>query len=750
MLKRATYLLLALFGTVFCHAQTNAVYQNLWQNMGQAPAPAAGMQKLFPRVFQQFYVQEGQLEQLLLAAGATYETASEITLPAPDGSYRTFRVWRNATMSKELQAAYPMIHTWSAEDVTNRQITAELDYTVYGFHAMVFEPDNTWFIDPLTNQKTGYYLSYNRRDYTRPLNQRMHCLNGTAAAELGLEPMQITAPAPQATGLKVNGSLRRNYRLALACTYEYSVAVTGSSTPEKPDVISAMVTSMNRVNGIYKRELSVEMTMIDNTSIVYVTNADPYTNNDGSALLNENQTNLDAVIGTANYDLGHVFCTGSGGIASLGSVCAAGTKARAFTGLPMPVGDAFDIDYVSHEMGHQFGGEHIFNNDLNGSCAGNMSASSAYEPASGSTIMGYAGICAPEDLQDHSDPYFHFHSLDQITSFITTGGGAFCATSTPSANSPSGIASFTATYQIPASTPFELTAPNATDPTADTLLYNWEQYNLGNPGAAWNNTMSDGPIFRSFLPTTSTTRVFPTLPRLLTNAYPYLGEKLPTVARNLTFRLSVRDIYQGWGCVNLPDDSVVLKVNAGTGPFVVNGPNTPLTWLAGSSQLIQWNVANTSLPPINAEFVDIYLSTDGGYTYPYLLLEATPNDGSEVIIVPALNTSQARIKVKGSGNVFFNINSVDFGIYAGLGVGATAWADDVSIYPVPARQEVFVNAGNQQLQGTVANALGQQVWAGSLQGKTSIRVAGWAPGVYYLKLSREGGESAVKTLVVYQ
>lgn len=749
MLKRSTSLIAALFCAAASFAQSNHLYQSLWHNTGTQQQPAPGEQRLFPKVYQQFYTNESELEQALLAAGPSYESATEIALPSPDGNYRLFRVWRNETMSAELQAAYPMIHTFTAEDVKNPSITAQLDYTVYGFHAMVFENGSSWFVDPLTNQKTGYYLSYHRSDYTRPVNQRMYCANGTEhLEELGKSAAPLLHEELPAMQYKTNGATRRNYRLALACTYEYSQAVTGSSTPTKPAVISAITTSVNRVNGIYKRELTVNMTLIDITDIVYITAADPYTNSNGFTMLGENHTNLNTVIGSANYDIGHVFSTGGGGVASLGSVCSPSAKGRGVTGSPFPIGDAFDVDYVAHEMGHQFNGDHIFST-TSGSCGGNIVNSSSYEPGSGSSIMGYAGICGSDNLQDHSDPYFHARNLDQMSWFITSGGGSVCATTTASTNVPPVVPTFKKTYQVPVSTPFELTAPLATDATNDSITYSWEMYNQApSGGTTWSSMMNVGSIFRSFPGTTSRTRVFPALPKLVSNAYPYLGEKLPTVTRPMRFKLTVRDIYQGWGTFNLPDDTIGLAVTNTAGPFLVSTPNTAVTWTGGTTQLVQWNVANTDMAPINATHVDIYLSTDGGYTYPHLVKGNTPNDGEEMITVPSVNTTMARIKVKAVDNVFFDISNINFKVVPGLSVAQVAWADEVSVYPVPARQEVFLAAAGKQLQGNITNAVGQLMWQGDVQGKTAVNVATWAPGVYYLKLRNDKGEQVVKSVVV--
>ena len=39
-----------------------------------------------------------------------------------------------------------------------------------------------------------------------------------------------------------------------------------------------------------------------------------------------------------------------------------------------------------------------------------------------------------------------------------------------------------------------------------------------------------------------------------------------------------------------------------------------------------WNVANTTAAPVSTANVEIALSVDGGYTFPYILAASTPND----------------------------------------------------------------------------------------------------------------------------
>jgi hypothetical protein len=188
--------------------------------------------------------------------------------------------------------------------------------------------------------------------------------------------------------------------------------------------MNGIVTTINRVNGIYERDLAVRMVLVgNNASIVYTNPAtDPYTNTNGPAMLCENATNLDAVMGTSSYDVGHVFATGfDGGFAARGSACsgvnACGSpsgsdKGRGVSAFQTPSGDAFDVDAVAHEMGHQVGANHTFNGTTGvPGCGtpGARNASTAFEPASGSTVMSYAGRGVLRSTPSGLDPGFSFH-----------------------------------------------------------------------------------------------------------------------------------------------------------------------------------------------------------------------------------------------------------------------------------------------------------------------------------------------------
>lgn len=727
-------------------AQTNT---GLWQFASQSNLAEIGKPFIQPERFSAYTVSEDALKSFLSTCSADPKQARLIDLPTPDGGVRSFRVWSTPIMESPLAAKYPEIRTYTAEEVNNARVTAKLDYTQLGFHAFIYDGDNSYLIDPYTNRPQGAYIVYKKHDDQVPGYLRMHC--DVAGNDLNSEGRMNLTGSGLPNLQRVNGTLRKSYRLALACTGEYAAAVAGG-IPTKPAVLAKMVTSVNRVVGIYERELSVTMVLIaqEDTLIFLDGNTDPYSNTNGSAMLGQNQSVVDARIGSANYDIGHVFSTGGGGIASLGCVCRAGFKAAGVTGSPNPVGDAFDVDYVAHEMGHQFGADHTFNANT-GSCQNNGVASNAFEPGSGSTIMAYAGICLTNNIQSNSDPYFHFASLNQIATFISGATGGSCAGVSASTNTNASLPAFAASYSIPYKTPFELVAPVATDATADeAITYCWEGQDLGDFGMSLANTQQFGPLFRSFPPDVSRSRIFIRLFRLLVGQTSYIGEKLPQVARTLSFRMTERDIYQGWGAFNTPNDAIDLDVINTGAPFAVTAPAENDIWTGGDIRTVTWDVVGTNAAPINCTNVDIEMSIDGGYTYPYMLASNTPNDGSESVLIHNPGFSQdGRIRVKARNNVFFNISGNFTLLHGTVGIAGQNLAEAILISPVPAHTQLSVSIPDDlgTVRGRIINAIGQQTWSGSLRGKQSVDVSQWPAGMYLLQLDGENGAMTKRFVV---
>ncbi|MGB4852750.1 MAG: zinc-dependent metalloprotease family protein, partial [Ignavibacteria bacterium] len=475
-----------------------------------------------------------------------------IELPSPDGKLSKFYVTEYSMMESGLAAMYPEMKTYSIKGIDDPHAVGKIDLTSFGFHGMVLSPNGDYFINPLSLDNTENYISFYKSDYSG--YRSFDCL----VTEISSNSDFINNNNSIMTGQQL-----RTYRLACAATGEYTAFFGGTVALGQ----AAIVTSMNRVNGIYERDLSVRMTLVaNNSSIVYTNSAtDPYTNGNGSTMLGQNQTNCDAVIGTANYDIGHVFSTGGGGVAGLGVVCSNGNKARGVTGSTSPVGDPYDIDYVAHEMGHQFSGNHSFNGSTGSCSGGNRNASTAWEPGSASTIMGYAGICSPQDLQPNSDALFHSGNVSEITAFTQTGGGNSCPVTTNTGNTPPTVTVPAGGFTIPISTPFELTGSATDVETPGSLTYIWEEMDLGAAGAP-TAPVGNAPIFRSFTPVVSPTRTFPKLSDLLNNTST-IGEILPTYTRTLSFRLTARDNNAGGGGINF--NSISFNVNSAAGPFLV-------------------------------------------------------------------------------------------------------------------------------------------------------------------------------------
>ncbi|MFM7016205.1 MAG: reprolysin-like metallopeptidase [Bacteroidota bacterium] len=613
----------------------------------------------------------------------------KLLLPTPDGQQQLFSVKESPIMESGLANKYPGIKTYIVQGLTNTTACGRLDVTYLGFHAMILDGDKTFFIDPYNRNTSTEYLCYYKTNALSKYDGN-YCAFNPESPENVQRVQEITQDVELRGAHPVNarsiaGTLR-TYRLALACTGEYAAYFGGT----KPATLSAMITSVNRVTGVYEREIDVRLILISNTDTLIFLNAntDPYTNNNGGTMLGQNQSTVNSYIGSANYDIGHVFSTGGGGIAGLGVVCG-GSKAQGVTGSTAPVGDPYDIDYVAHEMGHQFGGNHTFNGNT-GSCAGNGNASTAYEPGSGTTIMAYAGICAPQDIAVHSDAFFHTASFDEIVNYTTISTGNNCAVQSATGNNAPVITSIGSNVSIPLSTPFMLTGA-ANDPDGDTLTYSWEEYDLG-PAGAPSTPSGNAPLIRSLPASLNPTRIVPRLNYIISNNPNPLGEKLPTYARSMKFRLTARDNKAGGGGVTYDPTLITLNaVNTGA-PFLVTIPNVLLTWPAMSQQTVTWDVAGTDVAPISATTVDILLSTDGGFTYPITLASAVPNNGSCSVIMPNQTTTTARVMVKPTNNIFFDISNKNFIISAPQGfVENVMVSQQVSVSPNPASSNFLLS-----------------------------------------------------------
>ena len=584
----------------------------------------------------------------------------QILLPMPTGEMEAFSVVSYQIMHPQLAKKYPSLKTFIAQGIDTPSAKARIDFTEKGFHAMIKKTGETIFIDPCNISTTQYYMCYTRKAFYQG-NQRSFSCDVHENDEIISKPIIEESDGkvfPNQNQINLNrdsGTELRTYELALACTGEYANFHGGTVS----SVMSEYVTAMNRINGIYENEVAIRMVFIaNNDDLIYLNGAtDPYTNNSVGTLLGENQSNLDDVIGFNNYDIGHVFCTGGGGVAFLNSPCG-GNKAKGVTGLSFPVNDPFYVDYVSHEMGHQFGGRHTQNNPCN------RSSSAAYEPGSASTIMGYAGICSP-NLQSNSDDHFHIHSHEEMVNFSQNANGNTCPTITSTGNNIPVVDAGLGGFTIPINTPFELTG-TASDLDGDDLTYRWEQHDLGPATASGDNNLTNpsgnAPIFRSFSAMDTPTRVFPKISDIV-NGTSTIGELLPTYTRDLSFKFTALDNQAGTG--GLATDEIEFSVDGNSGPFEVLTPNSAVIWETNNNATGTWDVANTNAAPVSCATVDIFLSTDGGFTYPVTVASGLPNNGSATVSVPNNITSTARIKVKAADNIFFDISDQNFQIVQG-------------------------------------------------------------------------------------
>ncbi len=728
---------------------------SVWQ-LEAAPTELVGTRMILPSAYQSFYVSLADLRTQLVGLPLEADVISQrlansalpvFALPMADGSVEEFAVFESPCMEDGLAAKFPSIKTYRGTSVQHPEATVRFDVTPLGFHATVWFADHTIYIDPITPRDINHYIVYDKKNYSRQTAPMMCQMKDETSLSRAMVTPNSALESNVLTSAKrlvppTTGPTLRTYRLALACTGEYSEFhnTAAGTTNNTAIVLSAMTTSINRVNGVYEREVAIKFTLVANNNLLvfHDANTDGFTNNNGLTLLSENQQRVDSLILPANYDIGHVFSTGGGGVADLGCVCGP-TKAQGVTGSSAPVGDPFDIDYVTHEIGHQFSANHTFNSDL-GSCGrGNREAANAFEPGSGVTIMAYANLCQIDNIATSSIDIMHTATFDEITTYAQNGRGNNCPVRTQSGNRTPVATTDATVYTIPLNTPFELTG-SGTDADGDAMTYCWEQMD-NDSVCRVDQPIRNAPLFRTFYPTTSPNRTFPKLETIAAGALLNFGEILPTYARDMNFRMTVRDNHALCGGVTYSTAKVVASA-VGTNFIVTSQQVSGIAYLQTFVQEITWNVANTTAAPISAAMVDIFLSTDGGLTYPTVIATNVPNNGSYDWTVNGAASTTCRVKVKAKGNVFFDINDVNFEIQAYVSTNSAAMlADKVLVYPNPARNELNVSLKdiNGAVNITLCDVTGKVMTTLTANGSTRINTSDYAAGVYIINVQTNEG-----------
>ena len=598
-----------------------------------------------------------RMTQRLATAPMEGEVSSTSVIELPvNASLQRFRLEESPIMADGLAARYPEIKTYKVQGINNPYASGRLSMTPRGFHGMITSPSGTYYIDPQDNQD---YVSYKRQ--RQAAGQSFSC--GVAGHTHSTPVGRLAAR----TSLRVPGSLQV-YRLAVAATAEYVDAVS-SDEPSVSDAQAEIVIAINRVNQIYERDLGIRLELVNNNQQLSFTDAgnDPYSNFNLNSMLDQNQSTIDSRIGRNRYDIGHVFSTGQGGIAYVGSACNDNFKAGGVTGLSDPTGNGFYIDYVAHEIGHQLGAEHSFNGTTLSCGTGRFDipgeTPSTFEPGSGSTIMSYSGLCGAENIQVHSDAMFHAGSIAQVDAYTRNGQGAECPEIYTITNNPSlPTADAGADYVIPISTPFALSG-SGSDADGNTLSYTWDQMDSGTETDAFSHgsDLVDNALMRSRLPRAQPRRDFPQLETQLDGIFDK-AEVLPTTGRELNFRFSVRD-----GKSGIAWDDMTITTEPTAGPFAVTSHTSIQSLVGGGLETVTWSVAGTNSAPVSCSEVNIdLLMLDAGSTSfcvePLTPIAPVTNDGSATVTLPDLAIPTARFRVSCADNIFYALSNADLDV----------------------------------------------------------------------------------------
>jgi subtilisin-like proprotein convertase family protein len=661
------YFAILLFIFLFSSMQISAQERMLWtqtdlnivENLNSETAISIKDSRAYHLELSEF---KNQLSQVTESKNALRNQQVKIKFPLQNGELVSFWVRESAVMHPGLAIKFPNNKSYTGIGIDHPEMRVNFSLNELGLHAMVISKSGEiQYIDPLIKnikEAKDEYQVYNRAD-NKSEGQGFQCVVDQFSNQL---------QKGAASTLKSYDKKLRTYRLALAANFEYSQyhvqRVEGedlSEQEQKAIVLASLTIAITRINYLFENDLAVRLELVENNDdIIFIEENDPYTGDESSDMLQQNQTTCDRYIGESNYDVGHVLGgLENSGVAHRAKICDVDEKAYGVTRGKHPTGDSFYYDFFAHELGHQFGANHTFNG-YTGSCQGNRNDNTAVEPGSGSTIMAYAGQCLQQDVQTHSDLYFHSVSIEEIWSHIASSGGSCAITTDLVDNLHIPVADAGTDFTIPKGTAFKLVG-DGIDEDGDLLSYCWEQIDNQINRVPPSENDRIGTLYRSYPPSLNNVRYLPDLKDLRNGALSSTWEVTPTVARDLNFSLTVRDNNPEAGQTNI--DKLKVTVADAAGPFVVTSQITSgIIWDQNSDQLVEWDVAGTDSNGVDVSKVNILLSTDGGLSFPTVLLANTENDGVETIKVPYYTAGSCYLMVEAVDHFFFALNQRAFSI----------------------------------------------------------------------------------------
>lgn len=634
---------------------------------------------------------------------ASRQSTLPITIAFPIHTLSSIDLVASPVIAEELNAKYPTIQSYQISSKENKALHGRISWTTKGLYGHLVDDTASFFVEHAGIEgKEDSYLIYRASDLIANTDQRLSCGN------------HALKTIPQSNNqTQINTTLNtdlKTFRIAITATEQFTNATGGTVESS----LSAIVNSLTSLNVIYERDAGIRFLLHeDNDQLIFTDSMPSPFDDPGGAfeLLTNHTALLDSLLGQDSYDIGHVFaaeCTGGvSGVAFLASVCSMETKARGVSCIfDESIGDFRRTLY--HEVGHQLGANHTWSNCGQPVNESQRNAATAVEPGGGSTIMSYGGVCGPFNVVGVPQDNLHGISIQEIQRALASDTIG-CFQQIPTENTQPIVAVRESGFSIPIATPFELSAA-AFDAENTTLTYSWEQFDTGAVSEI-GFPLENSPSFVTFRPSREPIRLFPRATTIILNRMTS-GEVLPDTTRQLTFGVTVRDNQAGGGSTAFA--KVAFMATAEAGPFLVLQPDSAnIVYEMEDSILVQWDVANTTAEPVNCANVDVYLSFNNGQDFPKLLAAGVPNNGETMVVLPDTTTNRARIKVKCSDNIFFDMSNNRFRIVEQLISSTINFYDKpLQLYPNPASDKIileFSEVLTKELTLSGYDALGRRV-----------------------------------------